>query len=126
MRTTPIFMYPDWWVNANDSLLGAREIAAHDNLPDADIAARRIDAIMAFDRSAQLGQIRTPTLVLCARDDALTPVRFSEEIARAIPGACLSAPENGGHGYSEVHAQRFNHEVMAFLAQHSGDARGET
>jgi pimeloyl-ACP methyl ester carboxylesterase len=44
-----------------------------------------------------LGQIKCPTLVLCGRQDQLTPVSDSETIAAAIPGARLVVVEQCGH-----------------------------
>jgi pimeloyl-ACP methyl ester carboxylesterase len=38
-----------------------------------------------------------PTLVLCGRQDGLTPLERHEEIAAAIPNARLSVIEDCGH-----------------------------
>lgn len=115
LRTTPIFLYPDWWVNENDALLAAREEAGLASFPPAEIAASRIDAVLAFDRTAELHRIGTPTLVLCARDDFLTPPYFSEALAKAIPGARLAMLPRGGHACSEAVADEFNRTVFEFL-----------
>lgn len=44
-----------------------------------------------------LGVITCPVLVLCGRQDALTPLERHEEMARAIPGSKLEIIENCGH-----------------------------
>jgi pimeloyl-ACP methyl ester carboxylesterase len=44
-----------------------------------------------------LSSIRCPTLVLCGRQDALTPVAFHEEIAGGVAGAELRILEECGH-----------------------------
>jgi pimeloyl-ACP methyl ester carboxylesterase len=44
-----------------------------------------------------LSGIRCPTLVLCGRQDAWSPVSQHEDIAAAIPGAKLVIVENCGH-----------------------------
>lgn len=49
------------------------------------------------DNRPFLGSIRCPTLVLVGRDDALTPVELSEEIAAGIPGAKLEIIPECGH-----------------------------
>jgi pimeloyl-ACP methyl ester carboxylesterase len=49
------------------------------------------------DSRDTLGRIRVPTLVLCGRDDRLTPPDLSQEIAAAIPGARLVLVEACGH-----------------------------
>jgi aminoacrylate hydrolase len=119
VRATPAFLYPDWWINENIALLEEREKAVIPNFPPAEIGASRIDAIVAFDRTAQLGAIRTPTLVICAKDDILTPPYFSRGLARAIPGAELIEIERGGHCASETNTADFNEAVLGFIARHS-------
>jgi len=54
-------------------------------------------ACRAFDGRALLPRVRTPTLVVAGRDDAVTPVSCAEELAREIPGARLSILEAAGH-----------------------------
>lgn len=118
IRTTPIFLYPDWWINANEALLASREARAVETFPTPQIAASRIDAVLAFDRASELHRITTPTLVLCAKDDFLTPPYCSEALARAIPGARLQMLARGGHACSEVVPEEFNRAVFDFLDTH--------
>jgi pimeloyl-ACP methyl ester carboxylesterase len=49
------------------------------------------------DGRADLKEISCPTLVLCGRQDALTPLSGHEEMAQAIPGARLVIIEDCGH-----------------------------
>ncbi len=49
------------------------------------------------DSRPHLAAIACPTLVLCGREDGLTPLEFHEEIATAIPGAELRVVEHCGH-----------------------------
>lgn len=59
---------------------------------------RQERAIMSrTDSLPFLGGIACPTLVLCGRQDALTPLERHEEIARAIPGSILEIIEDCGH-----------------------------
>jgi pimeloyl-ACP methyl ester carboxylesterase len=44
-----------------------------------------------------LKAIRHPTLVLCGREDRITPVELHEEMADAIPAAQLVVVERCGH-----------------------------
>ena len=44
-----------------------------------------------------LGGITCPVLVLCGRQDALTPLERHEEMVGAIPGSKLEIIENCGH-----------------------------
>jgi len=59
---------------------------------------RQQTAIMARpDGRADLRRISCPTLVLCGRQDVLTPVKLHEEIASLVPGARLAVIEDCGH-----------------------------
>ncbi len=119
VRSTAVFLYPDWWINRNTALLEEREKVTIPNFPAAEIVASRIDAIVAFDRTADLPRIKAPTLVICAKDDFLTPPYFSEELARSIPGAELHLLDRGGHCASESAPEAFNAAVLGFLQRHS-------
>jgi len=59
---------------------------------------REEHAIMSrLDSLPLLPRIACPTLVLCGRQDALTPLDRHEEIAAAIPGSRLEIIEDCGH-----------------------------
>jgi len=49
------------------------------------------------DGRADLGRIAVPTLIVCGREDALTPLDLAEEMAAFIPGARLEIVEHCGH-----------------------------
>lgn len=119
VRSTPIFLYPDWWVNKNIDLLEEREKIAIPGFPEPEIVASRIDAVVDFDRTADLANMKTPTLVICAKDDILTPPYFTRELACRIPGAELFLLERGGHCASETCTNEFNEAVLGFIARHS-------
>jgi len=70
---------------------------------------------MAFDRRDRLGEIGTPTLVICARDDITTPRYLSQELAKAIPGAALVLLDRGGHFVTITEPARYNEVVLDFL-----------
>lgn len=59
---------------------------------------RQEQAIMARpDGRGDLARIAVPTLILCGREDALTPLAWHEEMASPIPGAELVVIEECGH-----------------------------
>ena len=59
---------------------------------------RQQNAIIARpDYRPMLPSIACPTLVLCGRQDGLTPLENSEQMAAAIPGAKLAVVEECGH-----------------------------
>jgi len=54
-------------------------------------------AAIRADRRPDLPNIKCPTIVVCGRDDAATPLFFSEEMAAAIKGSELIVVEQCGH-----------------------------
>ncbi|KYK59763.1 alpha beta hydrolase fold protein [Drechmeria coniospora] len=70
-----------------------------------------------FDLRTQLKNINVPTLVVCGRHDPITPVMFSEEIARLIPNAQLAIFEDSGHSPPADEPEAFQKTVRDFLGR---------
>src|SRR5262249_43011671 len=115
IKASAFFMYPDWYINANGEKLDEADARAVKTFAEPHIMTSRIDAIVAFDRAAELNRIRIPTMALCAKDDFLTPAYFSRELARLIPGCKLHLLERGGHGAAVVEPQPFIDAALSFL-----------
>ena len=82
----------------------------------AEAYARQADALLAFDALDRLGVISTPTLVMVADQDILTPPWGSEELADAIPNAQLKVLSGGGHCFFWEIPEAFNQTVINFLS----------
>ncbi len=68
------------------------------NRTGVDAYARQQAAIISRrDFRPFLRHVDVPTLVLCGREDLITPLDCSEELAGAIPGAQLTVLEDCGH-----------------------------
>jgi aminoacrylate hydrolase len=115
LRASVLMLAPPWWVRANDALLAEQHRLTAAASPPVDVLVSRIDAIVRFDRRARLGEIRTPTLVIVAADDMITPRFFSDELAERIAGAKLVVLEAGGHYAPVCLPAPYNAEVGAFL-----------
>ncbi|MEK7872741.1 MAG: alpha/beta hydrolase, partial [Chloroflexota bacterium] len=77
---------------------------------------------LKHDRTADLKRIRKPSLIIAAKDDALTPPYFAEDLHRIIEGSRLVVLEIGGHySYRRSHKE-WNAAVDAFLAENEGRA----
>jgi pimeloyl-ACP methyl ester carboxylesterase len=64
----------------------------------AEVFERQEKAIIARpDSRPSLSSIECPALVLCGREDGITPVEAHEELAGNIPGAKLRVVEGCGH-----------------------------
>jgi pimeloyl-ACP methyl ester carboxylesterase len=63
-----------------------------------DIFAAQIEALLGRpDATPLLATIRCPTLILCGRDDAWSPLSRHLEMQAAIAGAQLGVIEDSGH-----------------------------
>jgi len=119
VRASSVFLYPAWWVNENIRLLEERERVGIPGFPVPEIATSRIDAILEFDGTADLGRIAAPTLVICAKDDMVTPAHFSRELAAKIAQAELVLLERGGHCASETSQSEYDAAVLEFIGRHA-------
>jgi aminoacrylate hydrolase len=119
-RYTTLLLYPPYHVNAQEARLAAEEEAAAANLGAPAVQASRLEAILRFDRRAELGGLTLPVRILCAEDDILTPRYFSEEFARLIPRAQASYVPRGGHALSRTEPELFDAEVLPFLRENAG------
>jgi aminoacrylate hydrolase len=122
-RFHPLWLYSPDYVNTHDAEIEEERHKAVANAPPVHCSMGRIDAILAFDRRADLGRIRTPTLVIVAKDDYITPSYHAQALHRAIPGSRLEIFEGGGHSLSKTRTQEFNRVVFDFLTQRSSSAQ---
>jgi len=102
--------------NMYDNLLEL-ERRQKETIAPVEVLTARLDMTLAHDRKAELGRIGLPSLIIAARDDALTPPYFAEELHASIRGSELVVLEEGGHySYRRSHEQ-WNAAVDAFLAK---------
>jgi aminoacrylate hydrolase len=112
----PLFLYSPDYVIAHDAEIAEEQRKAIAGAPPVEVSVGRIDALLKFDRRADLGRIRAPTLVTASDDDFITPRYFSEALARTIPGAKLVIRRGGGHSSTRTRADEFNRDLLEFLA----------
>ncbi len=112
---TTLLLYPHWYINRHHDQLLVEEAIAVESLGNAQAQASRLDAILDFDPRERLGNLNVPTLVLCAKDDILTPLYFSEEYAALIPNAKLVTLVTGGHAASRTVTAEFDQVVREFF-----------
>lgn len=110
----PLLVHPDRLGDA--ALVATIKGMAKAIGPQAFIRQER--AIMdRIDSRPHLRAIRCPTLVLCGRDDRLTPVEAHVEMAAAIPGAVLEVVDHCGHLSTLERPDAVNDALRAWLAR---------
>jgi len=97
---------------APDVLARARTVV---RARDPKVLAHDLRICNAFDASGWLAKVATPTLVICAYEDPLTPLDGSLVLARQIARAVLTVIGPGGHSLMLEHPIRFARAIDAFI-----------
>ena len=118
LRSSILMLAPPEWVSRNDAALTELHRTQAAVWPPREVVASRIDAIVAFDRRRRLAEIGVPTLVIVAQDDMVTPRFYSDELAKAIPGAAYTVLDGGGHYAPQIAPEPYNRALGAFLRSH--------
>jgi pimeloyl-ACP methyl ester carboxylesterase len=72
-------------------------------------------AAIRVDRRPDLAKIKCPTIVVCGRDDAATPLFLAEEMTAAIVGSELIVVEECGHLVTMEKPEQTNAILMRWL-----------
>jgi 3-oxoadipate enol-lactonase len=90
--------------------------AGNDLWQPQDAYERHVRAVTSAATEGRLHKIVAPTLILAGAEDILTPMRFSELLARDIPENRLEVVEGAGHGMIWSHADRVVDRIDGFLS----------
>ncbi len=116
VRERLLWTLQDDTLEQGDLIEAMVQFFARDGAPlSADVFARQCDACLRHDSADRLRQIRARTLVVCGRQDALTPPKFHRELADEIPGAQLVTITYGAHLVMAESAENFNRCILQFL-----------
>lgn len=112
-RLLPTLIHPD---RLNDTAL-VNTITAMANTVGREGFLRQETAILARGEGrADLARITVPTLVLCGREDLLTPLERHEEMAALIPNARLVVIEHCGHMTTLERPEAVNAAMRTWLS----------
>ncbi|MBS0220707.1 MAG: alpha/beta fold hydrolase [Proteobacteria bacterium] len=117
LKASALALHMPAWIRDHDADLATAEAKAKETILIPEIVLSRIAAIVAHDRREQLQKVRSPALAICARDDMVTPLYFTEELVRLIPRARAYILPDGGHLYPNVHGAEFRRVMTAFLLE---------
>jgi aminoacrylate hydrolase len=107
---------PGWWAMAQHEAMQAGIAARLASFAGIEVEMERMDAVTGHDLRDLVGMITAQTLVICARDDAITPLPLSAELARLIPGAQLEVMVAGNHFAPVTVPEEYRARLTAFLA----------
>lgn len=112
----PFSLHPDSL--ANTALVDSMRAMMHS--VGAQAAIRQTRAIMARrDHRPMLAQLRIPALVVCGREDKVTPPAASEELHRLLPHAPLVWIDRAGHQTPLEQAPAVAHHLLALVQRAS-------
>src|SRR5690606_7207296 len=102
-----------WWAQGMQ--------AGHKNTFDS------IAAFSATDFRQDLAKFDVPTLVIHGDDDQIVPFEISGKAsAERIAGATLIVYPGAPHGLTDTHKDRFNQDLLQFLATSDDDGTGRS
>ena len=110
---------------AQDETLGQTDLIAamidffkRDGAPSPpEVFARQCDACLEHDALGRLAEIPHPTLVVCGRNDLLTPPSLHRPLAERIPNARLVTIASGAHLVMVESVATFNRSILQFLEE---------
>ncbi len=73
-------------------------------------------ACNGFDIMARVAEIRVPTVVICGKEDRMTPYKYSEFLASKIANARLTLVDNAGHSVMIEQAEAVNRALKEFVS----------
>ena len=105
--TATLISYAPAWLEANWSAY-ERAVA---NAPTGEairrVVAERIEALLAFDGSAEVSALTMPSMIIGAEDDMIVPAFLQRDLAKALPKAPLTMLADGGHFFPVSRADAF-------------------
>lgn len=115
--TAALMAYPPAWIEANWATYEAALASAPVTSQARQVVRERIDALMAFDGSADTASIVMPALILGARDDMIVPGFLQEELAAALPGSRKTMLDSGGHFFPVSRPDAFTATVAEWIGE---------
>lgn len=108
------------------TLLGPQAGEAHRQRLLASMAAlhkesyiKTVEATAYYDRTADLPNIKVPTLLVYGAEDRLTPPKIGQRMQTMIPDAQMVIIPDAGHLVNIEQPLEFNQTVLAFLRTHT-------
>ncbi len=116
MRKRLVWTLQDETLEQTDLIESMVEFFTREGAPlSPDLFARQCEACIGHDTADRLHDIPHSALIVCGRQDQLTPPKFHRELADEMPGARLVTIGFGAHLVMAESAERFNQLVLQFL-----------
>lgn len=114
-QLTTLFMIPPKDVALHNNDLNKTEAVYSENMPAYENTASRAEAVLKFNSKEYIQGVNCPSFVMGARDDAMTPFYFSEELSLSLPHSQLYALTSGGHYFPRTRTELIIEPIINFL-----------
>ncbi len=111
-----------WFAPQTDSRLKEKSLALLREMAP-EVLLAELEAVGAFDVTADLNRLTLPALVLCGADDRITPVASSRDLHERIRGSDLVIVEGAGHMVMLEQPRATNTAIRAFLERLDAEGR---
>jgi pimeloyl-ACP methyl ester carboxylesterase len=111
--------YNPAWLNEHWGVFDKAVATAPTQAASKAIIAERINALIAFDQTAQLQNIKAPTLVLGSADDLIVPLYLQRDLASRIALASQYTFPYGGHFFPITQTLDFCQQIHRWLADNA-------
>lgn len=108
-------LFADDTYSTNKQLVGKINADILANSPEVIMNGLKALA-MRTETCSSLGKIAVPTLIICGREDEITPLEQSEFMNKHMKNATLKVIENAGHLSNMEQPEAFNAELLEFLS----------
>ena len=117
--------YEPGWLDAHWPVFEAAIAGAPVTTAAQTVVAERIDALLAYDRGADLKGLTVPVAVIGAEDDLIVPSFLQRELATLVPPGPLVILDGGGHFFPVSRTDEYAAHLVRF-AEGFGSDRGES
>jgi pimeloyl-ACP methyl ester carboxylesterase len=69
-----------------------------------------------FDMMAEVEKIHLPSLIVCGKEDRLTPIKYSQFLNQKLPGARMELIDGAGHLVMLERPQALSRSILDFLS----------
>ena len=85
----------------------------HRNGPE--VLVRDLSLCVGFDSTAWAHSLAMPCLIICGKQDVITPCALSHELAKTITDSTLKLIDESGHMVMQEQPDIFNNEISLFI-----------
>jgi len=114
-KLTTLFMTPHTDVALLDKTLNKAELHYAKQMPVYEEIKARAKAVSKFNSNEFVVNVKCPTLVMGAKDDAMTPFYFSQALSKSISHSRLFELETGGHYFPRTRVNETLDPILNFL-----------